>query len=50
MKGEEARKQAIAASAPLFQEFAENCPQENIELQIETLQKMREYSYQRRYN
>ena len=49
-KGEKARKQAIAASAPLFQEFAENCPQENIELQIEALQKVREYLDQRRYN
>ncbi len=49
-KGEKARKQAIAASAGLFQEFAENCPQENIELQIEQLQKVREYLDQRRYN
>ncbi|PCI75801.1 MAG: MarR family transcriptional regulator [SAR86 cluster bacterium] len=49
-KGEKVQKQAIAASAPLFQEFAENCPQENIELQIEQLQKVREYLDQRRYN
>ena len=49
-KGENARKQAIASSAPLFQEFAKNCPLENIELQIEALQKVREYLDQRRYN
>ena len=48
-KGGKVREQAIAAAAPLFQEFAENCPQDNIELQIEALQKVREYLDQRRY-
>ena len=49
-RGKIVRKQAIASAAPLFQEFAENCPQDNIELQIEALQKVREYLDQRRYN
>ena len=49
LKGEKVRKQAIAAAAPLFQEFAENFPQENIELQLGQLQKVREYLDQRRY-
>lgn len=49
LKGEEVRKQAIAAAAPLFQEFAASFPQENIELQVEQLQKVREYLDQRRY-
>jgi DNA-binding MarR family transcriptional regulator len=48
-KGEKVRKQAITAAAPLFQEFAENFPQVNIELQVKQLQKVREYLDQRRY-
>ena len=49
-KGKKVRNQAIAASAPLFQEFAENFPAESIELQVEALQKVREYLDQRRYS
>ncbi len=41
--GEELRQQAIAAAAPLFEEFVERFPQEGIEGQIEELQKVREY-------
>ncbi|MBL4580468.1 MAG: winged helix-turn-helix transcriptional regulator [Gammaproteobacteria bacterium] len=47
-KGKKVREQAIIAAAPLFQEFAENFPQENIELQVELLQQVREYLDQRR--
>ena len=42
-EGQKIRDQAIAAAAPLFQEFAERFPQENIERQVEELQKVREY-------
>ncbi len=49
-QGEKIRKEAIASAAPLFQEFAENFPQENIELQVEQLKKVREYLDQRRYS
>lgn len=49
VQGEKIRQKAIAASAPLFQEFAENFPQENIELQVAQLRKVREYLDQRRY-
>ena len=42
-KGEKIRQQAIAAAAPLFQEFAERFPQESIEAQTEELRKVREY-------
>jgi len=49
VKGKKVREQAIATAAPLFQEFAESFPQENIELQVEQLQKVREYLDQRRY-
>lgn len=41
--GEELRKSAIAAAAPLFQEFAERFPAEDIERQIAELAKVREY-------
>lgn len=49
VQGEKVRKQAIAAAAPLFQEFAENFEQKDIALQVEQLQKVREYLDQRRY-
>ncbi len=42
-QGESVRQQAIAAAAPLFQEFAEQFSQEDIVSQIEALQKVREY-------
>lgn len=42
-QGEKVREQAIAAAAPFFQEFAERFPQENIERQVDQLQKVREY-------
>ncbi|MBL4727822.1 MAG: winged helix-turn-helix transcriptional regulator [Gammaproteobacteria bacterium] len=48
-KGKKVREQAIIAAAPLFQELAENFPQEDIKLQLELLQKVREYLDQRRY-
>jgi len=48
-KGKKVRNQAIASAAPLFQEFAENFPQENIEIQLAQLQKVRAYLDQRRY-
>lgn len=48
-QGELVREQAIAAAAPLFKEFAENFPQENIESQLQELRKVREYLDQRRY-
>lgn len=49
-EGEKVREQAIAAAAPLFQEFAEQFPLENIERQLRDLQKVREYLDQRRYS
>ena len=42
LKGEELHKQAIAASAPMFHEFAERFPAEDIAEQIAELRKMRE--------
>ncbi|MEX0965129.1 MAG: MarR family winged helix-turn-helix transcriptional regulator [Pseudohongiellaceae bacterium] len=48
-KGKQVREQAIAAAAPLFQEFAEHFPEENIVRQLDDLQKVREYLDQRRY-
>lgn len=48
-KGAKARQRAIAAAAPLLQEFAEKFPQENIQHQLEQLQEVREYLDQRRY-
>ena len=47
-QGAKVRKEAIATAAPLFQEFAENFPQESIELQLAHLQKVREYLDQHR--
>ena len=49
LKGEELHKQAIAASAPMFQEFAERFPAEDIAKQIAELRKMREDLDERRY-
>lgn len=49
LKGEKLHKQAIAASAPMFQEFAERFPAEDIAKQIAELRKMREYLDERRY-
>ena len=46
-KGEKLQKQAVNAAA-LFQEMAKNRPLENIEIQLAQLQKVREYSDQRR--
>ena len=46
-KGEKLQKQAVNAAA-LFQEMAKNRPLENIEIQVAQLQKVREYSDQRR--
>ncbi len=48
-QGEAVRKQAIASAAPLFQEFAAKFDHKSIELQVEQLQKVREYLDQRRY-
>ena len=48
-KGEKLQKQAVNAAA-LFQEMAKNRPLENIEIQVAQLQKVREYSDQRRQN
>lgn len=48
-EGEWLRAQAIAAAAPLFQEFAEQFELENIERQIADLQQVREYLDERRY-
>ena len=48
-QGEFVRKQAIASAAPLFQEFAEKFPLENIDAQVKELIKVREYLDQRRY-
>ena len=47
-KGEKLQKQAVNAAAALFQEMAKNRPLENIEIQVAQLQKVREYSDQRR--
>ena len=47
-KGEKLQKQAVNAAAALFQEMAKNRPLENIEIQLAQLQKVREYSDQRR--
>lgn len=41
--GEALRRSAIAAAAPLFQEFAERFPAADIERQIEELAQVREY-------
>jgi len=49
LKGEKLQKKAVNSAAPLFQELAENCPLENIEIQVGQLQKVREYLDQRRY-
>ncbi len=49
-RGEKLQKQALNAAAPLFQEIAENCPLENIEMQVPQLQRVREYLDKRRYN
>ena len=48
-KGEKLQKQAVNAAA-LFQEMAKNRPLGNIEIQVAQLQKVREYSDQRRQN
>jgi DNA-binding MarR family transcriptional regulator len=47
-QGEKMRMQAIAAAAPVFQEFAERFPIESIERQVADLRKVREYLDQRR--
>ena len=48
-KGEKLQKKAVNAAA-LFQEMAKNRPLGNIEIQVAQLQKVREYSDQRRQN
>lgn len=48
-EGEKVREQAIAAAAPLFQEFAEQFAMDDISRQIPVLQRVREYLDQRRY-
>ncbi|GJM13953.1 MAG: MarR family transcriptional regulator [Pseudohongiella sp.] len=47
--GQRVREEAIAAAAPLFQELAENFPQEDLESQLSQLRGVREYLDQRRY-
>lgn len=48
-EGEKVRAQAIAAAAPLFQEFAEQFDLDNINSQIGDLQQVRKYLDERRY-
>ena len=49
LKGEELHKQAITASAPMFQEFAKRFPMEDVAKKITELRKVREYLDERRY-
>lgn len=48
-EGEKVRAQAIAAAAPLFQEFAEQFDLDSINRQIGDLQQVRKYLDERRY-